>query len=166
MRAFAHNRILLRPLSERERLDLTRRLTGDMAGAASYARPLPVALPTTRVAALSGALASAAALSSRARAGENVANDVAALADRLLRVDPASPSLQAVSQRFSGSALALKRGQTAASRELLDGAAAALAEVLRAELPTGTAIPRSAERAALDGALRLVPAATAARSHH
>ena len=100
-RAFSHTRIILRALTEHERLDLSRRLTGVLTDAARDTRPRAEPEPEPRVVELRRALADVAAL---AGAPSLDATRASALAERVLRIDPSSRELQQVSARLSDAA--------------------------------------------------------------
>ena len=144
-RAFSRSRYILRTLGERERLDLSRRLTGVLAALARSRRPAVEPEPLPRTAALRRLLADTAALAADSRAGANVASREAELAQRALQIDPASPPLAEIA-----SLLAAPGPATVAS---LDRATATLAALVRAELGDAPARTPDPELAALEGAL-------------
>ena len=148
-RAFSHSRILLRALATRERLDLSRRLTGSLADAARDARP--VAEPSRSAASVTlrrvlsdvSALASAlrdsatrpgARLPAGARLRAN-SDSASVLAERALRVDPSSPALQGVSAQLSRAAAALLARRADEAAGSLDEASHGIVRILRRELP-------------------------------
>jgi hypothetical protein len=162
-RAFSHSRIILRALAERERLDLSRRLSGTLTDATGERRPAAHALPDSAVVALRAAFAEVATLAGpSSSAGFTTAQSerAAALGDRVLRIDPAADALRDAAAALS-SVASLMPTRPAEARAQLDRAAAALAGVLRATTPqasgtaSGDASPALRRlRGALDDALR------------
>jgi hypothetical protein len=144
-RAFSRSRYILRTLSERERLDLSRRLTGVLAALAKSRRPAAEPAPPPRAAALRRLLADTAALAGALRAGVNTGARATELAQRLLQVDPASAEIAEIA-----TLLAAPGSLTPAS---LDRVTAALAALVRADLGAAPASGADPERAALEGAL-------------
>jgi hypothetical protein len=172
-RAFSRTRYILRTLTLRERLDLSRRLTGVLAGAMRDVRPIPEAPGDPFGDALRRVLSAVAALAGDAAdAAVAAAVDVTApppepqqrarsLAQDVLRVDAASPALQAVSQLLSDAASAFARRDTGDALALLDRAATGLAVTVRSVLPdapsVGADIAGGRLRGALADELRRVP---------
>jgi hypothetical protein len=148
-RAFSHARILLRALTERERLDLTRRLTGVLTDASRDQRPAAEPSAEPRVIALRRALADVSALSSDSGLEPRGPSD---LATRVLRIDPSSRDLQQVAERLGEVSSALVRGRTSDARRLLDQTATSIATFLRSSLPDAPRT-RSADLDALSSAL-------------
>ena len=144
-RAFSRSRYILRTLGERERLDLSRRLTGVLAALARTRQPAAEAEPHPRTAALRRLLADTAALAADLRAGHEIATRSAELAQRALQIDPASPPLAEIATWLSA------RGP--ATPTALDRATARLAELVRVELGLAAARTPDPELAALEGAL-------------
>ena len=154
-RAFSRSRYILRTLSERERLDLSRRLTGVLAalGARSTAgrrSPRPIRAPR-RFARL---LADVAALD--ARGGQAAATAAADAAQRVLRIDPRRRPRSGTSRELLSSTstrLATASGASAAIVRDLDRAAVGdqRADPRRAD-PAATRFP-VARRRGLEGAL-------------
>jgi len=133
-RAFSHTRIILRALTERERLDLSRRLTGTLTDAASDTRPAVEAEANARATSLRRALAEIATLSGTRSLSADAASQASSLAATLLRIDPSSKSLQDAAALLSRSAAAMGSGRSAGARDQLDSAAVSVAALLRAEL--------------------------------
>jgi hypothetical protein len=130
-RAFSHARIILRALTEHERLDLSRRLTGPLAAASPATRPRAEAEPERRVIELRRALADVAALAS----GSTLDGaGVSALAERVLRIEPSSREIQQVADRLSQAATELSRGDASEARRSLDESTRNIATALRAKL--------------------------------
>ena len=151
-RAFSRTRYILRALTERERLDLSRRLTGALAEASRDVRPLAEATADPRVASLRRALSAIAELAAASSSAPERSTSAAEIAQAVLRVDPASEALQRVASTLTDAGAATaRRGNEA--RALLDRAAVELATVIRVGLldaPVGT---RSLDIDRLDGAL-------------
>ncbi|HUF49492.1 MAG TPA: hypothetical protein VMN60_01580 [Longimicrobiales bacterium] len=151
-RAFARTRYILRALTERERIDLSRRLTGALAGVLRDVRPRRVADTDPARDALRRALADVASLAS-ARATEAAAAEAARLAQAVLRVDPSSQPLQNVAGSLSAAADALADGSAATARAALDQAITGLTAFVRPALPVAPGPRRTLRAEQLDGAL-------------
>ena len=136
-RAFARTRIILRALTERERLDLSRRLTGGLADAARSARPRAEAPAEPRALELRRSLAGIASLTNVRGYTANDAGRTALLAENVLRVDPRDTTLHAVAALLTSASGAMQRSANDDARTLLDRAATALAGALRSDLPAG-----------------------------
>jgi hypothetical protein len=134
-KTFAHNRIILRALTERERIDLTRRLSGSLTDAArdDEAPGQPDRDPT--LTALRKALADVTALANAAGGTTGTAADATDIAERILRVDPSSMPLQRIAAELDSA-----QSSPLLRRRLLDRAATGLTQLLRARLPMA---PRS-----------------------
>jgi len=174
--AFARSRFLMRALSQREQLDMSRRLTGRLDSTARGHAPVPAGEPdSTRDAwrALLGDVVRLASPSSFERSTfERSAIDrptidrpaidrpaidraqASLLAERVLRLDASSPSAQRVAAHLSAAGSA---GASAPRvQALLDSAATAMTALLRARLrpsapTTGTRDARRLQ-SALDAA--------------
>jgi hypothetical protein len=145
-RAFSRSRYILRTLSERERIDLSRRLSGTLAALARPARPAAEPAPNPRIAALRLVLADIAALAADPAATTVAGRSRAvALAQRLLEIDASSPALRQIAGDLSS-----PLSTTVAN---LEPAVLALAEVIRAEIAVAPARAPDPEAAALAGAL-------------
>jgi hypothetical protein len=127
-RAFSRTRYILRTLTEREALDLSRRLSGNLGTAVSASAPAAEARVTARADSLRRALADLASLSSSPGDGPRHAA-LGAIAARVLRVDPASGLLRKVAAHLSNARI--------------DSAASALAAAIRGDLsPASARAPR------------------------
>jgi hypothetical protein len=147
-RAFSRSRYILRTLGERERLDLSRRLTGTLAALARPSRPAAEPEASARVAALRRVLADLAALAADPAPGTQAWRARStALAQRLLEIDPASSALRDVA-----AALAAESAPVDPSAGV-ERAALALAETIRTDLAAAPARAPDPEAAALAGAL-------------
>jgi hypothetical protein len=151
-RAFSHSRILLRALTTRERLDLSRRLTGSLADAAGDSRPAMETETGSTALELRRLLTDIAALAGSRERGPSAASRAATLAERVLRVDPSSRTLQDASSQLSAAATSLGANDAARARESLERASASVIAVLRGELPAAPHRSPSIEEARLGGA--------------
>jgi hypothetical protein len=151
-RAFSRTRILLRALTQRERLDLTRRLTGTLTDAARDTRPNAEPEMDTRGVALRRALAGIATLAGEARFASDAASRASNLAEAVLRVDASSKPLQSAATHLTSAAKAISANRASEARELLDRAATEIAGAVRGELPPSPRQPRAADIERLDGA--------------
>jgi hypothetical protein len=143
--AFSRARILLRALTTRERLDLSRRMTGSLTDAVRDIRPRAAPQLDSRTTALRRALAEIAAGPSGAQAAE--------LAERVLRIDASSKAMQGVADQLNRAAGALSTNRNDDARQALDRAATALAGELRTGLPASPIDVGSAADARMNGAL-------------
>ena len=165
--AFAHTRIILRALTQAEKLDLSRRMTGVLVEAGRDIRPVPLAENSTRVVALRRVLAGvaellgatnvqAAATSAEARA-TNVdagATQLASMwAERVLRIDPSAKPLQDIASRLNEAAAAFGKFNRRDASRALEDAAVGLTQTLRADLVTAPTMMRAFRTDRLDGAL-------------
>src|SRR6185436_9928243 len=133
-RAFSHTRIILRALTERERLDFTRRLTGTLTDASRDTRPAVEVEPNALVTSLRSALADIATLAATRPLDENVAARASSLAATVLRVDPSSKMLQDASALLARASDAAAKGNATETHDALDRAATAVASALRSDL--------------------------------
>jgi hypothetical protein len=148
--AFSRTRYLLRALTRRERLDLSRRLTGVLELAARDTRPQAVPPVNAATDELRKILADVASLAGSSGTG----SDIAGLAQRVIRVDPSDTTLQRAASRLEAAAGEVHaRGMTADARSALDDAATILADALRLRLPRDIAPVESPALRRLRGAL-------------
>ena len=152
--AFSHTRILLRALSTRERLDLSRRLTGVLTDAVREQHPGAEPPIDERAAQLRRALADVAAIAGASTFNDSLASQTSLVAERVLRVDATARPLQDVAQLLSNAARAMTARQVDAARSRLDRAATQLATSLRASAPDAPGVERSTDASRLAGALR------------
>jgi hypothetical protein len=133
----------LRAHATRERLDLSRRLSGSLSDAVGDARP--VAEPNRDAASvtLRRVLSDVSALASKRDRDANDATKAAALAEQALRVDPSSPVLQDVSAQLSRAAAAMSGHRADETAAAIDQASRDIVKILRRELPEAPA--RAAE---------------------
>jgi len=161
-RAFGHSRYLLRALPTRARIDPTRRLTGDRTSAADWQRALAPEDPDASRRAAEEALADLVRVSTRmgsdatspsAAVRTQTADDLSILAERLLRIDPASADVQQASRQILSARDALLDGRQSDARAALSASAAPV--VARAQRGRLSTSPRSAELDRLTGRLVL-----------
>ncbi len=140
--AFSRTRIILRALSEREALDLSRRLSGTLTEARSASRAILTPLADPARVALRRALADVAQVlrevgTSRElpSAGDDVvarqSARLAQVAQQTLRIDPANRALQDAAARLSDASAALARNRGAEVGPLLDAASSTISALLR-----------------------------------
>jgi hypothetical protein len=152
-RAFSHTRIILRALTERERLDFTRRLTGTLTDAARDTRPAVELAPGMRVTSLRSALADIATLAATRPLSSSLASRASSLAANVLRIDPSSKALQAASALLARASDALAKGSVNEGRDALDRAATGVASALRSELHDAPSAKAPVDLDRLSGAL-------------
>jgi hypothetical protein len=148
MRAFSRSRILLRALSQRERLDLERRLSGSLADAASQARAAPEAPAQARLRSLRAVLARIAG--SRNQSTDSAVRALSSAAVDLVRIDPADDSLRAI----AGSLERITNSETESARSgEVEAVALRLAARIREVLPAAPAEGPTSRSNRLRGAL-------------
>ncbi len=147
--AFSRSRILLRALSQRESLDLTRRLSGDLSEARSVRRASVLAEVDSQTVSLQSILARLATLAGSTAA----ADELSMLAQQLLQQDGTSDAAAEIASMLSTASAAASRGNRAEARTIAEQASLALAQLLRVRLPmaSGSAPPFTQHR--LEGAL-------------
>jgi hypothetical protein len=134
MRAFARSRFILRALTQRERIDLERRLSGSLNLTAGLSGPISESIPDSRTIALRRLLADVAA-------GDSVAAKASALA--LLREDPGSDAVQRLVARVQ-----------VRDRLQVDSLVNQLTLLIAGGLPVNPGAVASREAGLLEGALR------------
>jgi hypothetical protein len=139
--AFSRTRYLLRALTQRERLDLSRRLTGVLSLAARDAQPQALPSVDPAVVSLRRSLAAIAVCHAAAADGSASCSrsDASRIAQEVLAVDPSEPNLQRVAARLGDMKL--------------DDAAVALADELRERMPRADATSEPPELRKLRGSL-------------
>jgi hypothetical protein len=134
-RAFGHSRYLLRTLPTRGRIDPSRRLTGDRAGADDWRRAIVRVNPdpSTRLArqALDDLLSVAASLAPpgstvAATSPDDVDDRLGRLAEQLLRIDPTAADIQSAARDVTSARDAVVAGRVADAQALLQRAAPAV----------------------------------------
>ena len=148
--AFSRARIILRALTTRERLDLTRRLSGSLADAARETHPAVRAELDPRAAELRRALSDLAAADVARSAGSA---ELSAAAERIIRVDPSSQALQDIAARIDAASQDAANRRMDRARARVDSATRSLAAVLRSALPLGGRAVGGVDDAVMRGAL-------------
>ncbi|MEO7087028.1 MAG: hypothetical protein ABI442_13885 [Gemmatimonadaceae bacterium] len=151
--AFARSRILLRALSTRERLDLSRRLTGSLTDAARDIESSAEPAASSRVVALRRVLSEVATIAGTKTLTSSNASAASAIAERALRVDPSSKTLQEASSLLAAAADAIAGKHERDARERLDRASSAIVAALRTDLLDAPTNVAGANDARLSGAL-------------
>jgi hypothetical protein len=154
--AFARNRFLMRALSQREQLDLTRRLTGRLDSIARERARVPVGETSARRTALRDVLAELMAAAARAPSGRSDvsvfdASVFVGMAQRVLQIDPSSAVSQTIARQLTAAGAA---ASLAAARPSLDSAATALTGQLVGDLRPAAPAALSAEGRALQASLQ------------
>ena len=162
--AFARNRFLMRALSQREQLDLTRRLTGVREGTAKEALPVPEGEMSERQRALRailGDLTDVVSAQGPAARGARTrgASPLVDIATRVLQIDPSSPVAQRVATQLTAASqrsLAARGRRDPLRQVLLDSAATGLTSLLRVDArpsaPSSRALDARRLQSALDDA--------------
>ncbi|HET9267028.1 MAG TPA: hypothetical protein VFO31_02640, partial [Vicinamibacterales bacterium] len=138
-RAFSRSRYLLRTLSQREQIDLSRRLSGLLAALARDERAAGQAAPNPRAQAARAALTELAAMAAQPDQARRDSARIAALAQDLIAIDPSSPALRDV----AGAVTAFE----------FERATLMVAAFVRDLSPSAAAAPMDADLSALAGAL-------------
>jgi hypothetical protein len=139
--AFSKNRILLRAFAEREALDTTRRLSGDLSDLARAQRQaLTADRSARRIALLS--------VAEQVRRGE-----LAAALEQAMRIDAASVAMQSIVSDLGAAVNARRRGAEPSARAAIDRAMVTLNGELGSGLPMQRGEAASRELRALRGAL-------------
>ena len=151
--AFTRTRYILRALTQRERLDLTRRMTGVLAGALGVTAPLVVPTADSIAVELRGAIAGIATLAGASELGVDDARLASQLAARVLRADPSSRMHRDAAGFLTRAATAIADSENAVARGALDSAAVVLSDQVRARLRGEAAAAAPVAQRSLDGAL-------------
>ena len=153
MRAFARSRFILRALTQRERIDLERRLSGSLALTAGMRAPAVEATPAARVVALRRLMAELAAMSSGDSDAVRATRATEA-ALTLLRADPASDTIRRLATRVQ--VLARERGglPTGTARARIDSLLTDVSALAANALPLMPGRRVSVELGVLQGSLR------------
>jgi hypothetical protein len=151
--AFSRSRILLRALTTRERLDLSRRLTGSLSDAARDVSASAQPSMTSRVVALRRVLSDLAALAGEKSLTPANATTTSVIAERLLRIDPSSKALQTVATDVSSAATAMTEHNDRAAHDALDRASTGIVTALRGDLLDAPSAAKSESDLQLNGAL-------------
>lgn len=157
MRAFSRARFLLRALTQREALDLSRRLSGSLADALTQRLPGVEPVPRPQSLTLRRILADLAALSASGSLAPEAAARVTASAVDLMRIGTEDDSLRAIAGRIEAIATDMNRGRRQDVADRLQQAALDLAARVRAgidDAPVAPGLEHEALRGALVDALR------------
>jgi hypothetical protein len=149
--AFSRSRILLRALTERERIDLARRLSGTLTDAASDRSPAVTGAPDARADALRRVLADVTSLAASLTTAD-APRSAGMLAERILRIDATAPDARAAAAALTSVVDARAAGRAPDVRESLNRAATALTALVRRSLLDAPSEANAAERVRLDGA--------------
>lgn len=152
-KAFSHSRILLRALTQHERLDLSRRLTGVLTEAMSDTRLRAEPVADHVVLALRQLLADVAALAAPATRPADAAARATQLAEQALRINPSAPQQQQIAALLTSASTSSTRRDDSAARHALDQAATALAKALATGVPAAPAAMPGTELQRLTGLL-------------
>jgi hypothetical protein len=152
-RAFARSRYILRVLTTRERLDLSRRLTGVLAALLRDSRPLAPSPDNPRLNELRRSLARLAGLAGARTLSRDDATEATAVAESLLRMDATSEPFTRLAAALSDAATSLAAGRPDEAKSRLDRAVTELAILTRAELMPAPAAPPGPDAARLEGLL-------------
>lgn len=152
--AFSRSRILLRALTEREKLDLSRRLTGSLTDVTRDTHPTVEAEADARSAELRKSLSAIAAVAAQRTFASDASTAVSTAGANVLRIDPSNKALQDVAASLSAAATAIERNRTNDARKDLERGVTGLAGVLRSNLFDAPPAARSLESDRLGGALR------------
>jgi hypothetical protein len=152
MRAFSRTRFILRALTQRERIDLDRRLSGALQRTAGLSGPAVEAAPPGRVAVLRRLLADLATLDTDSSAATADRASAAALA--LLRADPASDAMRRLAGRIQDVAVLARSRGNSGLRLRVDSLLSEITQLAAMSLPTAPLEPFPVRAGELAGALR------------
>ena len=153
-RAFSRDRYILRALATRSQLDLARRMTGGLDGAASWRRIAPDVPANRRTALLQGLLRGISeliAVAARPSGGaepDTFRQQALVLSEEAVRIDPSAAALRQTATSLQRAADATDPG--ARAKALADAASGAAAEARRAQADAPLSSPAIAP--ALGGA--------------
>jgi hypothetical protein len=148
-RAFSRSRYILRTLGERERLDLSRRLTGTLAALSRETRPAAEPSADARVSRIRRVLADVASLAVDLENDAKFSERAVSLAQAVLQIDPSSGPIRDAAAALTDAGASSAHARVAA----LDRAATTLAAMARAALGRDSARDANPELDALAGAL-------------
>jgi hypothetical protein len=131
--AFSKNRILLRAFSQREALDTTRRLSGDLSGLARSERAMARPVVAERAQKLRDLADGIESFAAREGTNELRARGVTEFAVSALRLDASDRAMQAIAADLNEAAAAWRRGQESAARAATDRAVLGIVTQLVAE---------------------------------
>ena len=151
MKAFARSRFILRALTQRERIDLERRLSGALNMTAGLSGPMTTAAPDEKAAALARLLPAVAAMGSGDSSAAASARRASMASLDLVRADPGSYTFRYLAERVQRVASMVSRGRLehASVDSVLEQVVSLLTSFPVSPAPVG-----SLESHALEGALR------------
>src|SRR5688500_5047535 len=152
MRAFSRSRFILRALTQRERIDLERRLSGTLNLTAGLSGPTAMAVPDEKAVVLARLLAEVAAMGSGDSSAGTGARRASISALELMRADPGSFTLRYLAERVQRVASLVSSGRPA--RAGVDSLLDEVASHLDASLPATPLPAGSLGSHVLEGALR------------
>ena len=161
-RAFSRSRIILRALTERESLDMTRRLSGVLTSVGRDTRRQAVPDASAYAIGLRDVLAVLADVVRDRTMSPDASTRLTRSAQRVLQLDPSSKPLQEIASHLTTASAALIRGNAVDARGLIDGASVQVGEALRRESAVSPARAGGLEARVLDGVLRDMRAAPGA----
>lgn len=151
-RALARSRFILRALTQRERVDLSRRLSGTLSAVRPDLRAVGEPELSTRVQVLRRAIAEIAEVAAAPVIDATTRRAMQATASRLLQMAPGDTAVQTVADDLMRAVATTVSADARTSR--LGAAVQRLIALARAELPRGAAAVPSFEERRLRGALR------------
>jgi hypothetical protein len=151
--AFARSRILLRALTEREKLDLSRRLTGSLTDVSRDVHPISEAETSARAAELRKSLSAIAAVAAQRALAPDASATISSAGAAVLRIDPSNKALQDVAADLSAATAAIDRNRSDDAHKDLERAVTGLAAALRSNLFDAPPGAGSLEANRLGGAL-------------
>jgi hypothetical protein len=152
MRAFSRTRFILRALTQRERIDLDRRLGGALELTAGLSGPVASAAVPEQVVRLRRLLANIAALATDSGSASADRASLGALA--LLRANPASDTLRSVAARIEAVATQVRSRQVSGLRLRVDSLLGDVARLATGSLPVAPRRAGTLQGGQLAGALR------------
>jgi hypothetical protein len=152
MRAFSRTRFILRALTQRERIDLDRRLGGALELTAGLSGPVASAAVPEQVVRLRRLLANIAALATDSGSASADRASLGALA--LLRANPASDTLRSVAARIEAVAAQVRSRQVSGLRLRVDSLLGDVARLATGSLPVAPRRAGTLQGGQLAGALR------------
>ena len=152
MRAFSRTRFILRALTQRERIDLDRRLSGSLQLTAGLASAAASAELPERVVALRRLMADVAALAHDTSGASSGRAADGALA--LLRSDPRSDTLRELAGRVQTVVQEARAGQTRLVRQRVDSLVRAISRLAAAALPAAPSEHQTIDAGRMAGAWR------------
>jgi hypothetical protein len=153
MRAFARSRFILRALTQRERIDLERRLSGSLSLTAGLSGPAATPMPDERTVALRRLLADVAAMSSGDSTTYRAARATNAALE-LLRADPGSDTLRALVADVQEVAAQVRGRPALDVRRRIDSLVTQVSALVTGSLPVAPGNRPFVESGLLEGLLR------------